>query len=69
MELSFQPQLLAVTSCEDIHTFDYESLNNQLSDDEIGIGTSTRLYLIGNSDEIEGTQFFCIRSLFLYGVC
>ena len=50
-----QPQLLAATSCEDIHTFDYESPNSQLSNDEIGIGTSTRLYLIENSDELEGT--------------
>ena len=48
-----KPQLLVATSCEDIHTFDYESLNSQLSNDEIGIGTTTRL---DNSDELEGTQ-------------
>ena len=51
-----QPELLAATSNEDIHTFSYESPSNQLSNDELGVGTAARLLLIENSDELEGTQ-------------
>ena len=50
-----RPELLAATSNEDIHTFSYESPSNQLSNDELGIGTAARLLLIENSDELEGT--------------
>ena len=48
-----RPELLAATSNEDIHTFSYESPSNQLSNDELGIGTAARLLLIENSDELE----------------
>ena len=34
-----RPELLAATSNEDIHTFSYENPSNQLSNDELGIGT------------------------------
>ena len=36
--------------------FSYESTSNQLLNDEIGIGTATRLHLIEISDELEGTR-------------
>ena len=51
-----QPELLATTSNDDIHSFDYEKVVNQLSNDELGIGSATRLLLIENSDILEGTQ-------------
>ena len=50
-----QPELLATTSNEDILSFDYENVANQLSNDELGIGSATRL-LIENSDVLEGTE-------------
>ena len=50
-----RPELLAPTSDAMIHEFDYENIANQVSDDEIGIGTATRLLLIEESDELEGT--------------
>ena len=49
-------ELLATTSNEDIHMFSYESPSNQLLNDKLGIGTATRLHLIENSDELEGTR-------------
>ena len=51
-----QPELLATTSNEDIHSFDYENVANQLSNDELGIDSATRLLLIENSDILEGTK-------------
>ena len=36
--------------------FDYENIVNQVSDDELGIGTATRLLLIEEPDELEGTM-------------
>ena len=50
-----KPELLAATAYTMIHEFDYENIANQVSDDEIGIGTATQLLLIENSDELEGT--------------
>jgi len=38
-----------------IHEFDYENFANQVSDDELGIGTATRFVLIEESHELEGT--------------
>ena len=51
-----QPELLATTSNDNIHTFDYENVSNQLSNDELGIGTAARLNLIESSEELEGTR-------------
>ena len=36
-----KPELLAATSDAMIHGFDYENTANQVSDDELGIGTAT----------------------------
>ena len=41
------PELLAATSDATINEFDYENIANQVSDDEIGNGTATRLLLTG----------------------
>ena len=65
-----QPDLLAATSNKDIHTFEYENPNNQLSNDELGIGTAARLLLIENSDNLEGTHkednfFHSIRQFYV----
>ena len=51
-----QPELLATTSNEDIYSYGYENVANQLFNDELGIGSATRLLLIENSDILEGTQ-------------
>ena len=51
-----QPELLSAMPNDRIHIFDYENVANQLSNYEIGIGTATRLHLIENADELEGTQ-------------
>ena len=51
-----QPELLAATPNDGIHSIDFENIANQLSNDELGIGSAARLLLIGNSDELEGTQ-------------
>ena len=50
--------------------FSYESPSNQLLIDELGIGTATRLRLIENSDELEGTRredsfYLSIRQLYV----
>ena len=71
-----QPELLAATPNDKIHRVDYENIANQLSNDELGIGSATRLLLIEKSDELEGTrqednffrsvrQFFseCVRKM------
>ena len=50
-----QPELLAATPNDKIHRVDYENIANQLSNDELGIGSATRLLLIEKSDELEGT--------------
>ena len=68
------PELLAAAPDDQIHTFDYENVSNQLSNDEIGIGTATRLYLIENADELEGTQreknfFLAVRGFYMECVC
>ena len=65
-----RPELLAATSDATIHEFDYKTTANQLSDDEIGIGTATRLLLIENSDELEGTSkernfFLSVRKFYV----
>ena len=51
-----RPELLAATSNEDIHSFDFDNLANQLSNDELGIGSATRLLLIESSDVLEGIR-------------
>ena len=44
-------------ACDDVTTVDFKDENNQLSDDELGIGTSTRLLLCGDlEDDIVGTR-------------
>ena len=48
-----RPELLAATSNKDIYSFDFD---NQLSNDELGIGSATRLLLIESSDVLEGTR-------------
>ena len=43
-------------ACDNITTVDFKDESNQLSDDELGIGTSTRLLLCGDlEDDIVGT--------------
>ena len=63
-----KPELLAATSDAMIHEFDYENIANQVSD-EIGSGTATRLLLIEESDELEGTakeqNYFLLESSLL----
>jgi len=51
-----RPELLRATPDDKIHVFDYKSIVNQLSNDEIGISTTTRLHLMEKADELEGTQ-------------
>ena len=67
-----QPELLAATPNDRIHSFDFNNNANQLSDEELGFGSATRLFLIENSDELEGTQeeqnFFCFVRKF-YSEC
>ena len=47
----------ALQECDDITTIDFCDKSNQLSDDELGIGTSTRLLLCGElEDDIVGTR-------------
>ena len=65
-----QPELLAATSNDNIHSFDYENVANQFSNDELRIGTAARLHLIESSDELEGTQrehnfFLSIRQFYV----
>ena len=65
-----KPELLAVTTNEELHNFDYATIRNQVSNDELGIGTAARLHLIGMSDELESTQreknfFFAVRQLYV----
>ena len=65
-----KPELLAATSDAMIHEFDYENTANQVSDDELGIGTGTRLLLIEESNELEGTAkernfFLSVRKLYV----
>ena len=44
-------------ACDNITTVDFKDESNQLSDDELGIGTSTRLLLCGDlEDDIVGTR-------------
>ena len=69
-----QPELLAAAPDDQIHTFDYENVSNQVSNDEIGIGTATRLHLIENADELEGTQreknfFLAVWGFYMECVC
>ena len=43
-------------STDDITNIDYRDQSNQVSDDELGVGTSTRLFLCGElQDDVEGT--------------
>ena len=51
-----QPELQATASNDNIHTFDYENVSNQVSNDELGIGTAARLNLIESSEELEGIR-------------
>ena len=44
-----------IRSTEDIITIDYSDSSNQLSNDELGIGTSTRLLLCGDLEDLVGT--------------
>ena len=46
-----RPELLAAAPDDQIHTFDYENVSNQVSYHEIGICTATRLHLVENADE------------------
>ena len=50
---SIQPELLAATPDDQIHTIENANVANQLSDDEMGIGTATRMNLTENADELE----------------
>ena len=64
------PKLLAATSDSMIHEFKYINIADHVSDDEIGIGTSTRLLLSEESDEQEGTGkernfFLSVRKLYI----
>ena len=57
-----------------IYEFDYEDTANQVSDDELGIGTATRLLLIEESDELEGkakerNYFLFVRKFYVESVC
>ena len=67
-----KPELLAATTNEELHNFDYATLRNQVSNDELGIGTAARLHLIDMSDKLEGTQreelLPCCEAI-LCGVC
>lgn len=65
-----KPELLAATTDDKIHKFDYANIRNQLSNDELGIGTAARLHLIEMSDELEGTQreknfFLSVRQFYV----
>ena len=65
-----KPELLAATSDATIHEFDYENIANQVSDDELGIGTATRLLLIEESVKLEGTAkernfFLSVRKFYV----
>ena len=51
-----QPELLAATPNDGIYSIGFKNITNQLSNDELGIGSAARLLLIENSDELEGTQ-------------
>ena len=69
-----RPELLAAAPDDQIHTFDYENVSDQVSNDEIGIVTATRLHLIENADELEGTQreknfFLAVRGFYMECVC
>ena len=37
--------------CDDVTTIDFKDADNQLSDDELGIGTSTRLLLCAELED------------------
>ena len=51
-----QPSAALLNNYNDnIHSFDYENVANQLSNDGLGSGTAARLHLIESSDELEGT--------------
>ena len=65
-----QPQLLARASNEEVYSFDYANQTIQLPNSELGIGTATRMCLIENSDELEGTSkeekfFLSVRSFYI----
>ena len=51
-----------IRSTEDIITIDYSDSSNQLSNDELGIGTSTRLLLCG---DLEDWWVLQLRGVFL----
>ena len=63
-----KPEVLLGT--DDVTNIDYLNQNNQVSNDELGIGTSTRLLLCGElEDEVVGTVteshfFSCVRSFY-----
>lgn len=63
-----KPELLAATTDDEIHYFDYANVRNQLCNDELGIGTAARLHLIEMSDELEGTHLSLCETI-LCGVC
>ena len=58
-------------SHDDVTSVDYQSCSNQVCDDELGIGTSTRLLLFGElEDTVHGTAiekrfFTCVREIML----
>lgn len=57
-------------STDDITTISYEDRSMQVIDDELGVGTSTRLLLCGElEDEVAGTAierhfFECVRDFY-----
>ena len=51
-----QPELLAATPNDGIHSVDFENIANQLCNDELGIGSAARLLFIEISDELEDIQ-------------
>ena len=49
-----KPEVLL--AARDITTVEYADVSNQVGDDELGIGTATRLLLMENEDDLAGTQ-------------
>ena len=53
-------------SSDDITTTSYEDASNQVCDDELGIGTATRLFLVEREDDVVGTQLeICVFENFM----
>lgn len=61
------PEIIKTT--DDVTSINYKDPSNQVCDDELGIGTSTRMLLCGEREDEVGTRvvvkfFKCVREFY-----